>query len=84
MVPRQAISRKSASVRVWSTRGGWAGQASQPACGWAPTAIGRKGEMLLQLLRKAATGLETAVGVERRRDGRVTMVMGWYMSAGWM
>ena len=84
MVPRQAISRKSASAGVWSTRGGRAGQASQPACGWTPTAIGRNGEMLLQLLRKAPTGLETAVGVERRRDGRVTMVMGSYASSDWM
>lgn len=34
-----------------------------------------KGKCYWQLLRKEATELETAVEVERRRDGRVTMVM---------
>lgn len=31
----------------------------------------RRGKMLFQLLRKEVTGPETAMGVERRRNGRV-------------
>lgn len=75
VVPTQAICYKSVSVRGWSTRRAGLGRHHSLHVSRHSVRLIEKGKCCWQLLRKEATELETAVEVERRRDGRVTMVM---------
>lgn len=75
MVPTQAVSYKSVSVRGWSTRRAGLGRHHSLHVSGHSLRLIEKGKCCWQLLRKEATELETAVEVERSRDGRVTMVI---------
>ena len=75
VVSTQAISYKSVSVRGWSTRRDGLGRHHSLHVSGHSLRLIEKGKCCRQLLRKEATELETALEVERRGDGRVTMVM---------